>query len=777
MKLSGLYATMTALLMSMTSVGQNLKGTIVDSENEPIANAVITILETNTRQATTIDGAFEIAVPNGTIHIKVTHLGHRTTERTITESEKAKTVVIQMTHTSENLAEVTVNGSTNRYAETKSSLSLRVQSPIIDQPQNIQVIERQTLLDQGNLNMMDGVIRNVSGTQMLEHWGSFARIHMRGFKIPAFRNGMNVDMPWGPLSEDMAMVDRIEFVKGPAGFMATAGEPGGFYNIVTKKPVANPTQSIDFNMGSFNLLRTAVDVGGAVNNHENLTYRFNAMASTSQSYRDYDYTNRYTINPTIGYKIDDKTTLTAEYIFQHAEMAVLGSAYIFSPGEFGDLPRDWSVGEPNIDPTKINEHNAFVSLDHQLNSNWNVHAQVGYMNYVQYGSSIWPSTLDSAGTLQRTLSIFDALNEAYLGQAFVQGKAQTGGVTHKILAGLDFQQKNYFADWSQSGNLGGPIDVYNPTRFVSTSDIPVFDRTLSIRQRAYGFYAASQTNQTAAIFAQDELGFLQDRVLLTLGGRLTSYAGSTYGASVENTAFTPRVGLNVQVTDYAHVYGLFDQSFLPQTGSDVNGDAFVPVEATDLEGGVKTKFFDGKWNASAGYFHMTKNNVLTSDPDNPMFSIQLGQVVSKGIEVDIQGEILPGLSVILNYANTDVRITEDTDESMIGTKLAGYAEHQTNGWLNYRFNNKTLKGFNISMGYQYQANRSTWGWTSTNESLLPNYFRLDGALGWSNDKFSVNLNINNLLNDYLYSGASYGSYVYWQSEPGTNFRLNFQYRF
>ena len=40
----------------------------------------------------------------------------------------------------------------------------------------------------------------------------------------------------GPLTEDMSMVERIEFVKGPAGFMLANGDPSGFYNVVTKKP-------------------------------------------------------------------------------------------------------------------------------------------------------------------------------------------------------------------------------------------------------------------------------------------------------------------------------------------------------------------------------------------------------------------------------------------------------------------------------------------------------------------------------------------------------------
>jgi iron complex outermembrane receptor protein len=74
--------------------------------------------------------------------------------------------------------------------------------------------------------------------------------------------------------------------------------------------------------------------------------------------------------------------------------------------------------------------------------------------------------------------------------------------------------------------------------------------------------------------------------------------------------------------------------------------------------------------------------------------------------------------------------------------------------------------------------RSTWAWTSTdNGEALPNYIRVDGALGWKNDKFAISLNINNIMNAYLLSGSRYSNFYYWQSEPGRNFRLSVTYNF
>ncbi|MOA37868.1 hypothetical protein D3C78_1594960 [compost metagenome] len=94
-----------------------------------------------------------------------------------------------------------------------------------------------------------------------------------------------------------------------------------------------------------------------------------------------------------------------------------------------------------------------------------------------------------------------------------------------------------------------------------------------------------------------------------------------------------------------------------------------------------------------------------------------------------------------------------------------------------------LKGFGASAGYQWQIDRSTWTWGANDLQGLPNYFRLDGGLSWQNTKFNVNLHVNNILNSYLYSGAAYDvnfdgkSEYYWQTEPGTNFRLSIGYKF
>jgi iron complex outermembrane receptor protein len=124
---------------------------------------------------------------------------------------------------------------------------------------------------------------------------------------------MNVTSSWGPLTEDMSYVERVEFIKGPAGFMMSNGEPSGIYNVVTKKPTGQTKGEATFTYGSYDFYRAAIDLDGKLDQTGRLLYRFNAMGQTTNSHRAHEFAKRYSIAPVISYQLDPKTKLTAEY--------------------------------------------------------------------------------------------------------------------------------------------------------------------------------------------------------------------------------------------------------------------------------------------------------------------------------------------------------------------------------------------------------------------------------------------------------------------------------
>ncbi|WP_353960049.1 TonB-dependent siderophore receptor [Chryseobacterium tructae] len=660
-------------------------------------------------------------------------------------------------------------------------------------PQNISIITNKALEDQQVTTLSDGVLRNVAGAQRLEHWGDmYTRVNMRGSRAAAFMNGVNVTSNWGPLSEDMSYVDHIEFIKGPSGFLMSNGEPSGIYNIVTKKPTGNSLNgTARVTLGSFNMYRGEADIDTKVT--DKVAFRLNLMAQNKNSFRDYEFNDRYIINPSLKVKLTDNTTLVAEYIYQKAKMSEVGSAYVYSFEGYGKKPVEYTVTDPGIDPTKITNHTVNLNLQHKFNENWKLTTQLSYVNEYTMGSDIWPGKFISDTKFIRTLNFWEASNIMKFGQIFLNGYLKTGSVSHKVLAGLDFGSKKYLADWSSSGALDtqeNPFDLNAGTYTPPSAGYPKFNnqgKSLLERATPYGTIEQEYTG----LYLQDELGFLDDALRLTVAARYTHVNENSYGTKAEANKITPRIGLSYSIDANTSAYALYDQAFTPQSGLFRDGTTAKPITGNSMEIGFKRDWFNGKWNTTLSLYNINKNNAIGGDPTDPtgVFSVFLGKTRVQGVEFDLKGEIAKGFNAILNYAFTENKFVETTQKANKGDLVPGYAKHTVNGWLNYTFTEGELEGFGLSFGGTFLGGRSSWNWGSINAPLQMNdYLKFDAGLSWENTKFRVGLNVFNVFNRYLYSGSSInftmadanntqrGGY-YYQAEAPRNFRISLAYKF
>lgn len=712
---------------------------------------------------------------------------------------------------SNDIEEVVVNGRYyKKYVEKQGSSSLRLDEALIKIPQNISIITNKALEDQQVTTLSDGVLRNVAGAQRLEHWGDmYTRVNMRGSRAAAFMNGVNVTSTWGPLSEDMSYVDHIEFIKGPSGFLMSNGEPSGIYNIVTKKPTGNSLNgTARVTLGSFNMYRGETDIDTKIT--DKVAFRLNLMAQNKKSFRDYEFNDRYIINPSLRVKLSENTTLTAEYIYQKAKMSEVGSAYVFSFQGYKAKPVGYTLTDPGLDPTKVDNNTININLQHKFNENWKLTSQLTYVNEYTMGSDLWPSMFEGNYMIRR-LNYWEADNTMKFGQIFLNGSVKTGVVSHKILAGLDLGSKKYMADWSQGYNLDkynvngdfdkdtNPVADHNYWYNVNTNNYDVntsgnlpysgpnntkaykpFDKSTPLSVRA-GAGSTIDQNYTG-LYLQDELGFLDDKLRLTLAARYTNVKETNYGTKSEANRITPRIGLSYSVDENMSAYALYDQAFVPQAGLFRDGTTATPLTGDNIEVGVKKDWFGGKWNTTVSLYNINKNNEITGDPDqtdnpNGKYSILLGKTRVQGVEFDLKGEIVKGFNAIFNYAFTENKFTETTATRTKGDRVPGYAKHTANGWLNYTFSDNILEGFGLSFGGTYMADRSSWDWGSTNTLQMADYVKFDAGASWENSKFRINLNVFNVFNRYLYSGSPYAGYYYYQADAPRNFRLSIGYKF
>lgn len=778
--------TAFALGIATLSLAQTgvVTGKITDHSGQPLSGAMITLDNSRKVIFTAPEGTFMLNAAAGQhdLYVSIGQKSPIVVPVTVVAGDTIELATIKGERQRKTLHEIVVSANKNGYKADNISSSLKLLTPLELLPQNIQVITAGALSDRQILSLKDGVIQEVSGATQLGHWGNYTRINMRGARASEFRNGFNITSSWGPLTADMSMVERIEFVKGPAGFMMANGEPGGMFNIVTKKPTGHTGGSVDFTFGSYDLYRAALSLNGQLDKKNRLQYHLDLMGQTQNSFQKYSFDRRYTIHPVLKYLIDDKTDLTLEYSLQHATLPDLGAPYLFSAKGYNDLPGDASLADPNLQPTNINDHNVFVYLHHHFSDNWKLTVQASYLYATQLGSSIWPSYVDTIGNMIRSVGMFDAINEYKFGQAFLNGKFTTGELQHKVLIGLDMGDKENTYDWAQSHDLDSkesPFNIYNPEYGNPSNGYPEFDRSIPLKQRP----EASNISQSySGVYLQDELGFWDNKVRLTIAGRFTHVWQSTYGDVYKANKVTPRLGLSVSLDKNTSVYALFDQSFIPQNGL-LRGDKLPkPETGNNYEIGLKKSWFNGRLESTVSGYRIYKNGLLTSDPDTTgnadhRYSLQLGQTMVQGLELDIRGEIAPGLNAILNYAYTDSKVTKDVDKEKVGNRIPGFAKHIFNGWLTYEIQNSALKGLGFSAGATYRADRSTWSWGAVREAQLSDYFRMDAGIFYQYGKFKINLMVNNLLNDDLYVGSPYGTFYYWQMEAPRNFKVGISYNF
>ena len=463
--------------------GGTLKGTIQTNDNKPAEGVSISLKGTNKNTIADNNGAFEIKNITAGEHLLIlTLLGYDDLVKKVTiQSNEVVFVNLKLSLSNSELNEVVILSNKSAFKTNRISSSLRLQSPIIEIPQNIQVITGKLMQDQQIFDMLEGVTRNVSGATRVEHWDNYANITMRGSQVAAFRNGMNVSTTWGPLTEDMSLVERIEFVKGPAGFMLANGNPSGFYNVVTKKPSGRTKAEASLSYGSFDMYRGTLDLDGKVTKDGKLLYRFNVMGEKKNSFRDFDFNDRYSFAPVLKYLPSDKTSITLEYTQQFSKVNAIGSNYLFMKNGYQELPRSLTSSEKNLDPTTMLERSILGIIEHKINDDWKVTFQGSYLNFKQEGLSLWPSGFDPTNDaiMNRSGGIWDVLGKTYMVQSFVNGSFKTGSISHKILGGIDMSDKAYYHDFAQSFTMPD-LNIYNPVHG-TLAESPTFDRSKSLK--------------------------------------------------------------------------------------------------------------------------------------------------------------------------------------------------------------------------------------------------------------------------------------------------------
>jgi iron complex outermembrane receptor protein len=633
------------------------------------------------------------------------------------------------------------------YFVPNASVGTKTDTPILDTPQSIQVVPQEVLRDRNVRSIREG-LENVSGVILTTApAGSRNYFTIRGFAD--FTGFLVNGIPDPQINSDGSFIniDRIEVIKGPASVLYGQGPVGGTINLVTKQPLPDPFYEVSAVFGSFNDYQGAIDFSGPLDDSKKALYRLNMAYRNFGSFLDFDEGDSISIAPNVTVKVGENTNLVIEGDVnrlkrnaQQPEGQPAEGTVLFNPN--GRVNRSFNPAGPQNDNITVNGR-AGYRFEHKFNENWKFRNNFLYTFYNDddsEGPLIYNENLQpDLRTLNRGFGIGSQFYDSYYLDTNALGNFLTGSVKHQLLFGVSLSRN--ISDFNYEFGTAQPVDIFNPVfdQNVTPSGIPTF--------------VSSTTNTTIGLYVQDEIKFT-DNLILLLGGRVDFFEQTTNNKVSEtetnqsNTAFSPRVGIVYKPIPPISLYATFAQSFTPTIGVSASGNSFKPQRGTLYEIGVKGEINERIFTTFALY-NLTRTNITTTDPNNPFFSVQTGEQRSRGIELDINGEILPGWNIIGGYAYTDAEVTADNNIP-VGNRLRSAPEHSFNLWTTYRIQTGNLEGLGFGLGFFYVGAREG---DLANTFTLPSYFRTDASVFYEKNQFRAALNISNLFDIDYYASA------------------------
>jgi iron complex outermembrane receptor protein len=626
-----------------------------------------------------------------------------------------------------------------------SSVGTKTDAPLIETPQSVSVISEQQLLDQAPTSIQ-GAIRYVAGVRA-ETYGADSRgdwATIRGIDdFGLYLDGLRMLFGWyNNVRPDPFTIERIDILRGPSSVLYGQGSFGGTVNLQSKKPLATSRREVALQFGNYNRKQVAFDLSGPLDAQGVWAYRIVTLLRDSDTQVRYTPDNRQLIAPSITWRPRASTSLTVMANFQHDEG---GSSVGFFPWQgtllpnaAGRIPFDTFISEPGFDEYKTTQRAAGYQFQHKITEAWTVRQNFKYSNSRASYQSLYtafnprPVFNDDGRTVERNIWSSHPKATSPTLDTQVQGRFRTGPLQHVILGGLDVQQATITGD--QGFDLAPAIDVYAPV---------------------YGHYTEpalspmdKNTQSQRGLYAQDQIK-IKERLVALVGGRRDWAKNETVGSTdnVDMAASTGRAGLVYLTPAGVAPYVSYAQSFNPMTGVNFYGDPYKPTRGTQVEIGAKFEPKAKNGLASIAWYDLREQNRLTSDPDNPQNSIQIGEARIRGLELETNAKLRSKIDLVAGYTYTDAKVSKSNDGDA-GTRLAVMPAHMASVWLSRPFALGRITGLTAGGGVRYIG--STWDGSDTLE--VPGYTLVDLMVSCDRPDWRLAFNVTNLT-DKAYVSA------------------------
>ncbi|VVO17268.1 TonB-dependent siderophore receptor [Pseudomonas fluorescens] len=654
-----------------------------------------------------------------------------------------------------------VMDQTMSYQPPPTSSVMRSSALLQEIPQTVNVIPAQVIRDQAPRNL-DDALANVSGITQGNTLGSTQdSVMTRGFgdnrNGSIMRDGMPVIQGRGL----NATVDRVEVLKGPASLLYGIQDPGGVVNMVSKKPELEQYNALTVRGSTYgdgkNGSGGSFDSTGALGD-SGLAYRMVLDHEDEDYWRNFGTHRETLVAPSLAW-FGESTKLL--FAYEHREfLTPFDRGTLIDPRDNHplDISRDRRLDEPfnNMEGRSDLYH---FEADHELNDNWTAHFGYSWNRETYDASQVRVTAINTArGTLTRSMDgTQNAISTDRFTTASLEGKVDVLGMQHDLVFGVDDEYRKIYRE-----------DLIRQKSLTTFSYLnPVYGREVAGTTVSPADSAQTDQLRSDSLFLQDSI-HLTDQWILVAGGRFQEYdqyagKGVPFKANTDSNGqkWVPRAGLVYRYTDALSFYGSYTESFKPNStiaplsgSSTVLDGSIAPEEAKSWEVGAKLDI-PGRVTGNVALFDIKKRNVLVANSEGPVTLYSAaGEVRSRGLEVDLTGQLSDRWSMIGSYAYTDAEVTEDPDYK--GKKLQNVARNT--GSLSAVYDFGTIVGgdqLRVGAGARYVGERAG---NAVNDFDLPSYTVADAFATYDTklegQKVKFQLNVKNLFDRTYYTSAA-----------------------
>ncbi len=674
----------------------------------------------------------------------------------------------------------------NSYVGKAALSTTRTGVALHDLPQSVIVLNR-AFLDDLNPTMQGDVLKYVGGAQTGNLNFSVDRFMLRGFTGESdYQDGFRSSQ--SESQSDLAIVDRMEVIKGPSAIFIANGPVGGVINKISKSPTSYDVRSLRIEAGAFDSNRAELDLGGPITADKKFMYRFVGVGQHTDGWYDRTYVHRMLFAPSLAYQFSPDTRLSLKYEYVDTHFSSYNGQQVDLRTDNGlpglarqvqlmNVPAQSHWGEDDPLNWRIDEVRKIIGefttrpsdfLAVRLAALWSD----TYGNRIESTLAAIPATYTGGPLNRGTTAIWNKFPRHTLQNDYVF-TFNTGGLSHTLLTGFEFTD-NTTTSTTYAGT-SSPIDPFNP----------VFPGTVTVNMTTPTSLTKT-LNEFGKLFALETVSAFDDRVLLSVGGSRNLVRTQATNV-LTNTATGPLVTIHQNLAQWGLVvkpvknislfYG-YNENF----GPNVQNNQVLPSQqGKQSEFGVKADLLGGKLSANLAYFDIKQINLTAPafpQTTPPSFVLIAGEN-SKGFDGDVSWSVTDQIDLMVAFASFNAEVP-NTPTAIAGGGIpvlpAGNVSEKTFGlWTRYKFNDR-LKGLSLAVGVNYEskkaitdsANTTFFGW-------VPGRTLADLSLSYQHGNMRYGLNVDNALNkSYIYAARNQALII-----PGTgrNFKGSVTWKF